>query len=86
MELKQIEVGKIIKFNGIRLIVTKAVQGCRGCYFKAKEKCHAESVGVCSPPWRKVNVIFRKYDENKKENLHSRSTRVLKAAKRKMGL
>lgn len=73
MELKEYDIGKIIKYNGVRLQVTKAVQNCRGCYFKHQTKCHAEVVGVCSKPWRKENVIFRKYDENKKENLHGRT-------------
>lgn len=76
MELKIIEIGHIIKHNGIRLKVTKAVQGCRGCYFKHKESCFPEEVGVCSPPWRIDPIIFRKYDENKKENLHGRSNKI----------
>lgn len=74
MELKEIDIGKIIKYNGIRLIVVKAVQGCRGCYFKFQKSCNVEKVGVCNPPWRKDAVIFRKYDNNKKENLHGRKS------------
>ena len=73
MELKEIDIGQIIRYNGIRLIVVKAVQGCRGCYFKTQQSCHSEIVGACSKPWRCQNVIFRKYDENKKENLHGRT-------------
>lgn len=72
MELKEIDIGKIIKYNGIRLIVVKAVQGCRGCFFKSYESCCVEQVGVCCPPWRLEAIIFRKYDKNKKENLHGR--------------
>ena len=74
MELKEIDIGQIIRYNGIRLIVVKAVQGCRGCYFKTRKSCYAEIVGVCCPPWRKDSVIFRKYDINKKENLHGRKS------------
>lgn len=72
MELKKFEIGNIVKYNGIRLQVIKAVEGCRGCYFKRLASCHPEIVGVCSPPWRTEAVIFRKYDKNKKENLHGR--------------
>lgn len=72
MELKEIDIGKIIRYNGIRLIVVKAVQGCRGCYFKTNKSCNVEDVGVCNPPWRQDAVIFRKYDTNRKENLHGR--------------
>lgn len=72
MELKEIDIGKIIKYNGIRLIVVKAVQGCRGCFFKSYASCCVEQVGVCCPPWRQDAIIFRKYDINKKENLHGR--------------
>lgn len=73
MEIKVYDIGKIVKFNGVRLQVVKAVQGCRGCYFKTQEACHSEIVGACCKPWRCQNVIFRKYDENKKENLHGRT-------------
>ena len=73
MEIKEINIGKIVKYNGVRLIVVKAVQGCRGCYFKPLQSCNVEVVGACSKPWRCENVIFRKYDENKKENLHGRN-------------
>ena len=72
MELKEIDIGKIIKYNGIRLIVVKAVQGCRGCFFKTHKSCNVEDVGVCNPPWRQDAIIFRKYDTNRKENLHGR--------------
>ena len=72
MEIKVNEIGKVIKYNGLRLQVVKAVQSCRGCYFKFLVHCHPEKVGACTKPWRQDNVIFRKYDENKKENLHAR--------------
>lgn len=75
MELKIIDIGKIIKFNGIRLQVVEAVDKCRGCYFKKLESCHPEEVGVCFPPWRPEAIIFRKYDKNRKENLHGRNTK-----------
>lgn len=74
MELKEIDIDQIIKYNGIRLIVVKAVQGCRGCYFKTQKNCNVEIVGVCCPPWRLESIIFRKYDSNKKENLHGRKS------------
>lgn len=73
MVIKVYDIGKVVKYNGVRLQVVKAVQGCRGCYFKTQETCHSEIVGACCKPWRCVNVIFRKYDENKKENLHGRT-------------
>lgn len=72
MELKILKIGNIVKYNGIRLLVIKAVEGCRGCYFKRLASCHPETIGVCCPPWRPEAVIFRKYDMNKKENLHGR--------------
>lgn len=80
MELKKLAIGKIVKVNGIRLQVTKAVQGCRGCYFKREPSCHPEVVGVCCPPWRRIAIIFRKYDEHKRENLHQALSRGKVAA------
>lgn len=82
MKLKIIEIDKIVKYNGIRLIVTKAVDKCRGCYFKKMKKCHSEIVGVCCPPWRQISIIFRKYDKNKKENLHGRKGKNMDSDKR----
>lgn len=73
MEIKVNEIGKVLKYHGLRLQVVKAVQSCRGCYFKFLNHCHPEIVGACSKPWRLDNVIFRKYDENRKENLHART-------------
>lgn len=72
MIMKILDIGSIVKFHGIRLQVVKAVVGCRGCYFKHSKLCHAQIVGACSPPFRSDEVIFRKYDKNKKENLHGR--------------
>ena len=72
MIMKVLDIGTIVKFHGIRLQVVKEVDGCRGCYFKHQKLCHAEIVGTCSPPFRPDEVIFRKYDKNKKENLHGR--------------
>ena len=73
MVIKVYDIGKVVKYNGVRLQVVKAVQGCRGCYFKPLKACNSEIVGACCKPWRCENVIFRKYDENKKENLHGRT-------------
>lgn len=70
MELKELPIGSIIKFKGIRLRICEAVQNCRGCYFRRYTNCPYNIVGVCCIPWRKVNVIFRKIDKNKKENNH----------------
>lgn len=72
MIMKVFDIGTIVKFHGIRLQVVKAIDGCRGCYFKHQKLCHASIVGACSPPFRTDEVIFRKYDKNKKENLHGR--------------
>lgn len=72
MIMKVLTIGAIVKFHGLRLQVVKAVDGCRGCFFKHLKLCHASIVGACSPPFRDDNVIFRKYDKNKKENLHGR--------------
>lgn len=73
MIMKVLDIGTIVKFHGIRLQVVKAVDGCRGCYFKHQKLCHASIVGACSPPFRFDEVIFRKYDKNKKENLHGKN-------------
>lgn len=82
MVIKVYDIGKVIKYNGVRLQVVEAVHGCRGCYFKPQEACHSEIVGACCKPWRCKNVIFRKYDENKKENLHGRTKQRSGANKR----
>lgn len=70
MELKELPLGSIIKYKGIRLRICEAVQNCRGCYFRRYTNCPYDIIGVCCLPWRKDNVIFRKIDKNKKENNH----------------
>lgn len=72
MIMKVLDIGAIVKFRGLRLQVVKAVDGCRGCFFKHLKFCHASIVGACSPPFRSEEIIFRKYDKNKKENLHGK--------------
>lgn len=71
MEIECNAVGSIVKFNGVRLKVFPAVNGCQGCFFRRKPGCYPELIGSCCPPWRTNNVIFRKYDENKKESFHT---------------
>ena len=51
MEIKEIHIGKIVKYNGVRLQVVKAVQGCRDRKKKTQETCHSEIVGACYKPW-----------------------------------
>lgn len=75
MRLKITGVGKIVKYKGIRLIVVKAVDKCRGCFFKRFSSCHPDIVGSCAPPWRDFAIIFRKYDENKSVNYHTKISR-----------
>lgn len=72
MEIKVLNIDSVIRFHGIRLKVVKQVQGCRGCYFRRMSHCDVTAVGACCMPYRKEDVIFRKYDENRKENLHSK--------------
>ena len=71
MVIKVYDIGKVVKYNGVRLQVVKAVQGCQGCYFKTQETCHSEIVGACCKPWRCQNVIFRKYDEKTAEKVEA---------------
>lgn len=73
MIIKIYPIGKIIKYMGIRLQILKAVQDCRGCYFRNKRHCPASLIGACTKPWRDEDIIFRKFDKNRKENLHGRS-------------
>lgn len=61
----------VFHYNGIRLKVYNAVNGCQGCYFRKLSHCSAEQTGACFKPWRENDVIFRKYDENKIECFHS---------------
>lgn len=70
MRLKVIDIGKVVKYKGIRLIVTPAVERCRGCFFKRIAYCHTDVVGACCKPWRNEDVIFRKYDNEKQVNNH----------------
>ena len=58
MEIKVNEIGKVLKYHGLRLQGIKAVQSCRGCYFKFLNHCHPEIVGACSKPSRHDIVIF----------------------------
>lgn len=66
--------GKIVRYNGVRLQVIKAVDKCRGCYFRRYSCCPTEVIGVCCRPWRYDDVIFRKVDKNRTENHHKRKT------------
>lgn len=75
MKMKIIEVGKVFRFHGLRLKVINAVDGCRGCYFKNRTSCEVDIVGACCQPWRLNNIIFRKYDNNKLENYHSKQNK-----------
>lgn len=63
-------IGAIVRYNGVRLKVTKAVEKCRGCYFRRCSNCPVEKIGVCCHPWRHDNIIFRKVDLRKQENKH----------------
>lgn len=70
MELKVLPLGAVFKYNGVRLRVVARVQECRGCYFNRYAVCPTSIVGACSLPWRDEEIIFRKFDVNRKENLH----------------
>lgn len=72
MKLEIKPLGAVFKYNGVRLQVIKAIQSCRGCYFKRHAICPVQIVGVCQTPWRDENIIFRKFDFNKTENYHGR--------------
>lgn len=72
MEIKINPIGKVIKYNGIRLKVIPQVDKCRGCYFRTKKSCHSDEVGACGAPYRNDEIIFRKYDLAKKENFHGK--------------
>lgn len=75
MEIKICQIDEIVKYNGVRLKVIDAVQECRGCYFRQRKICPVVDIGACKKPWRLENVIFRKYDEHKKENLHTKKNK-----------
>lgn len=74
MEISINPIGTVIKYNGIRLKVVPRVDRCRGCYFHFQKSCHPQTVGACGKPFRQDEVIFRKYDLAKKENLHSKNS------------
>lgn len=75
MKMKILDVGKIVHYCGLRLKVTLAVDGCRGCFFRNRTSCEVDIVGACCEPWRLENIIFRKYDNNKLENYHSKQSK-----------
>lgn len=72
MQIFHLAIGTILLYNGVRLKVMKAVDGCRGCYFKWHKTACPQFIGACFKPWRDEDVIFRKVDVNKKENFHIR--------------
>lgn len=74
MEIKVLPIGTVLKYNGVRLQVIARIDRCRGCYFIRRSSCPYQDVGSCAMPWRSQDVIFRKIDINKKENLHGRVT------------
>lgn len=69
------DIGSIVRYKGVRLKVIKAVEKCRGCYFRRCSRCPVEDIGVCCHPWRADNIIFRKVDLRKKENNHAKITK-----------
>lgn len=70
MKLKELPIGSIVKYKGLRLRICEAVQQCRGCYFRRYTSCPVDIIGVCCHPWREQDIILRKIDKNKKENNH----------------
>lgn len=72
MILNCIPIGGIVRYKGVRLKVTKAVDKCRGCFFRRCANCPVNEIGVCCHPWRHDNIIFRKVDLLKKINNHSK--------------
>lgn len=79
-ELKAKSIGTVLRYNGVRLQIVKSVDGCRGCYFnrlRLKFCPYDDYLGACTECYRNDNtsVIFRKKDENRKENLHKRTKR-----------
>lgn len=77
MLVKHRPLGEIFKYNGVRLqVVAKVVDSkddCRGCYFKKHVHCPLVIIGACTRPWRDEDVIFRKVDKDKTENLHKKN-------------
>ena len=79
-ELIAKSIGTVLRYNGVRLQIVKSVDGCRGCYFnrlRLKFCPYDDFLGTCTACYRNDNnnVIFRKVDENRKENLHKRTKR-----------
>lgn len=79
-ELIAKKIGTVLRYNDVRLRIVESVDGCRGCYFNRLRFifCPYDSyLGACSASYRNdgKNVIFRKVDENRKENLHKRTKR-----------
>ena len=72
MEIMCYNIGDIVHYKGVRLLVVLAVDRCRGCYFRRYASCPTVQIGACCRPWRRSDVIFRKYDKDKKENNHKR--------------
>lgn len=76
MEIKYIPIGTVFLYLGIRLQIVEQISDskckCRGCYFSKLPSCPTLQIGACSRPWRDKNIIFRKVDSNRKENLHKR--------------
>lgn len=61
--MNKYNIDDIIKFNGIKLIVTNNSNGdCKGCYFDENRKCAIDdSMGECLKFFRKdgKDVIFK---------------------------
>lgn len=78
-EILSKKIGVVFRYNGVRLMVVQAVDRCRGCYFHHHTICqsYTAQLGACNAAWRydHKNVIFRKYDNAKKENKHIRLAR-----------
>lgn len=79
-ELISKSIGSVLRYNGVRLQIVKSVDGCRGCYFnrlRLKFCPYDDYLGACTACYRNdnTNIIFRKVDENRKENLHKRTKR-----------
>ena len=73
-------IGTVLRYNGVRLRIVESVGGCRGCYFnrlRLKFCPYDDYLRTCTDIYRNDNtsVIFRKIDENRKENLHKRTKR-----------
>ena len=72
------KIGTIVNYKGIRLQIIQEIDRCRGCYFHRMKYC-TDSImfGSCMGYLRSdnTNIIFRKIDTNRKENLHKRTKR-----------